>query len=357
MAAREKAVEATPIPAGLSVDDLRQICYYLHFTRELEQVLVNLYRQNKVIGGLYRSLGQEAVAIGSAYALNRRTDGTGDVISPAIRNLGSLVMMGAPAVEVMRQYMAKGDSPTRGREQNVHFTDYDRGYIGLISHLGVMIEIMAGVALTFKLRHEPRVALTWSGDGMTSTGGFHEGFNFAAVQRAPLVVIIENNGYAYSTPVSKQTAAKSFVDRAKGYGVYGDSCDGNDVFAVYEMVRKAVEHARSGQGAALLEVITYRRKGHAEHDAQHYVPAGEIDAWTARDPIDRFEARVLEAGWLGTADIESIRQRVSAEVEAARAEAETSPMPKPEEALFSPYGDRPVTAPWTRISPADPHRA
>ena len=357
MAAREKKAVREPIPAGLGADDLGELYYYLHFTRELEQVLVNLYRQNKVIGGLYRSLGQEAVAVGSAYALTRRSDGTGDVISPAIRNLGSLVMMGAPAVEVMRQYMAKGDSPTQGREQNVHFTDYQRGYIGLISHLGVMIGIMAGVALSFKLRRQPRVALTWSGDGMTSTGGFHEGFNFAAVQRAPLVVIVENNGYAYSTPVSKQTAAQRFVDRAPGYGVYGDSCDGNDVLAVYEMTCKAVAHARAGKGAALLEVVTYRRKGHAEHDAQQYVPAGEIDSWTARDPLDRFEKRVLDAGWLAPTELETIRARVSAEVEAARAEAEASPMPEPEQALFSPYSDRPVSAPWTRLSPADPHDA
>ena len=357
MAAREQAANRAPIPAGLTVDDLREIGYYLHFTRELEQVLVNLYRQNKVIGGLYRSLGQEAVAVGSAYALNRRTDGTGDIISPAIRNLGSLIMMGAPAVEVMRQYMAKGDSPTGGREQNVHFTDYRRGYIGLISHLGVMIEVMAGVALSFRLRGEPRVALTWSGDGMTSTGAFHEGLNFAAVQRAPLVVIVENNGYAYSTPVSRQTAAKRFVDRAPGYGVYGDSCDGNDVFAVYEMTKKAVDHARAGKGAALLEAITYRRKGHAEHDAQHYVPAGEIDAWTEKDPVDRFEARVLAEGWLARADLEGIRARVSAEVDAARAEAEASPLPRPEEALCSPYGDRMLSPPWTRLPQPDPHQA
>jgi TPP-dependent pyruvate/acetoin dehydrogenase alpha subunit len=210
---------AVPAASALGRDELLDLYYHLRLTREVEQVLTNLYRQNKVIGGLYRSLGQEAVAVGSAYALMRRSDGTGDVIAPAIRNLGSLLVMGARPVDVLRQYMAKGDSPTWGREQNVHFTDYDRGFIGLISHLGIMIEIMAGVALTFRLRQEGRVALTWTGDGAASTGAFHEGFNLAAVQRAPLVVIIENNRYAYSTPVSKQTAAESFVARAAGYGV------------------------------------------------------------------------------------------------------------------------------------------
>ena len=199
--------------------------------------------------------------------------------------------------------------------------------------------------------------LTLSGDGMTSTGGFHEGLNFAAVQRAPLVVIVENNGYAYSTPVSRQTAAVSFADKAPGYGVLGDRCDGNDVLAVYEMTRRAVDHARAGNGAALLEVMTYRRKGHAEHDAQHYVPAGEIESWAARDPIERFEQRVVGEGWLTAAQLEQVRARVVGDVEQARAEAEASPMPEPREALFSPYGDRPVSAPWTRHDTPDPHHA
>jgi TPP-dependent pyruvate/acetoin dehydrogenase alpha subunit len=345
------------IPLGLGRDELLEIYYHLRMTREVEQVLVNLYRQNKVIGGLYRSLGQEATAVGSAYALRRRTDGTGDCIAPAIRNLGSLMMMGAQPVEVMRQYMAKGDSPTWGREQNVHFTDYDKGYIGLISHLGVMIEIMCGVAMSFRLRGQDRVALTWIGDGASSTGAFHEGFNLAAVQRAPLVVIVENNCYAYSTPVSKQTAAESFVVKAAGYGVYGDKCDGNDVLAVLEMTRKAVEHARAGNGAALLEVLTYRRKGHAEHDSQQYVPPGEREEWEARDPVDRYVAQVTGEGWIAQEELEAVDARVTQEVDAAREAAEASPLPEPEEALAEVYGDVTTRAPWTRLENPDPHEA
>jgi pyruvate dehydrogenase E1 component alpha subunit/2-oxoisovalerate dehydrogenase E1 component alpha subunit len=343
--------------ADVGREEQSDLYYHLRLTREVEQVLTNLYRQNKVIGGLYRSLGQEAVAVGTAYALRRRDDGTGDCIAPAIRNLGSLLMMGARPVDVLRQYMAKGDSPTWGREQNVHFTDYDRGFIGLISHLGIMIEVMAGVALTFRMRGEDRVALTWTGDGAASTGAFHEGFNLAAVQRAPLVVVIENNRYAYSTPVSMQTAAQSFVARAPGYGVYGDSCDGNDVFAVLEMTRRAIAHARSGKGAALLEVHTYRRKGHAEHDAQQYVPPGELAEWEARDPVDRFVRSVLEHGALKQADLDAIDQRVAAEVDEARAAAEASPMPQAEEALAEVYGDVPARRPWTRLSSPDPRQA
>src|SRR5690606_26873845 len=197
--------------------------------------------------------------------------------------------------EVLRQYMAKADSPTRGKELNIHFADYDRGFIGQISPLGDLVPVMAGVTLTFRQRREARVGMVYVGDGATSTGAFHEGINFAAVQRCPLVVIVENNGYAYSTPVSRQTAARAFVDRAIGYGVPGERIDGNDVFAVYDTARRAVARARSGGGTSLIEVVTYRRKGHAEHDAQAYQPAEEIERWAStNDPIDRYVTRVLE---------------------------------------------------------------
>lgn len=348
--------EAAEAKAGLSNEQLHEIYAALQFTRQLEEVLTTLYRQNKVIGGLFRSLGQEASAVGSAYALRRRDDGTGDMIAPAIRNLGSLLLMGARPADVMKQYMAKADSPTGGREQNVHFTDYDRGFIGLISHLGVMIEVMAGVAMSFKLRGEDRVALAYAGDGMTSTGAFHEGFNLAAVQRLPMVVIIENNQYAYSTPTSRQTAAASFVDRAPGYGVHGETCDGNDVLAVYEMTRRAVERARAGEGASLLEVVTYRRKGHAEHDTQFYVPPEELAYWEARDPIDLFEKRLLENEWASSEELEAIRSRIATEVEAAREEAEASGMPEPDSALDGVYDNHVTARPWTRLPTPHPHQ-
>ncbi|HUF50325.1 MAG TPA: thiamine pyrophosphate-dependent dehydrogenase E1 component subunit alpha [Longimicrobiales bacterium] len=355
--AHQTRTAAPPIPLGLERDQLRDIYYYLRLTREVEQVLTSLYRQNKVPGGLYRSLGQEGIAVASAFALRRRSDGTGDVIAPAIRNLGGLFVMGARPVDVLCQYMAKADSPTAGREQNVHFTDYDHGFIGLISHLGVMVEVMAGVAISFRVKHQDRVALTWTGDGASSTGAFHEGFNLAAVQRAPLVVIIENNGYAYSTPVTRQTAAASFVARAAGYGVYGDRCDGNDVFAVFDMARRAVDHARAGKGAALVEVVTYRRLGHAEHDAQHYVPAGEVAAWAAKDPIDRYVQRVLGESWLTRSDLDRIDQRVARDVDAARAAAEASPLPPAEGALAAVYGDVVTRRPWTRAVRPQPREA
>jgi TPP-dependent pyruvate/acetoin dehydrogenase alpha subunit len=335
---------------ALSQAQKLELYYWMRLTRSLEERLVNLYRQTKVVGGLFRSLGQEADAVGSAFALERR-----DILSPLIRNLGSMLVKGATPVEVLKQYMAKGDSPTRGRELNIHFGDTDRGFIGQISPLGDMVPVMAGVTLSFRMRGEDRVGLVYVGDGATSTGAFHEGINFAAVQRCPLVVIVENNGYAYSTPTSLQTAAKQFVDKAIGYGIPGLQADGNDVLAVYDVTRQAVDHARAGGGVTLVELMTYRRKGHAEHDNQSYVPAGEIDRWAAEnDPIDRY-TRVLREQFGATADeLASIDQRVQREIDEATDIADASPAPQALDALIGVYADPPAEQPlWFRREAGD----
>jgi TPP-dependent pyruvate/acetoin dehydrogenase alpha subunit len=318
---------------------------HMRMTRTLEERLVALYRQTKVVGGLFRSLGQEADAVGSAFALERR-----DIMSPLIRNMGSMLVKGATPLEILRQYMAKGDSPTRGRELNIHFGDLDRGFVGQISHLGDMIPVMAGIALSFKMRGEDRVVLVYIGDGATSTGAFHEGVNFAAVQQVPLVVVVENNGYAYSTPTGKQTAANSFMDKAVGYGIAGVQADGNDVLAVYDVTKAAVDRARSGGGPTLVELITYRRKGHAEHDNQSYVPNGEIEWWAANnDPIDRFIAWLAEHDGVSTQELEAIDASVSAEIDAATDEADRSPMPDALDALVGIYHDPATVEPhWYR---------
>ena len=331
---------------SLSREQMLELYYYMRLTRSLEERLVNLYRQTKVVGGLFRSLGQEADAVGSAYALDRTK---GDVLSPLIRNLGSMLVQGAKPNEIIKQYMAKGDSPTRGRELNIHYGDLVRGFIGQISHLGDMVPVMAGVTLSFKLRKENRVGLVYVGDGATSTGAFHEGINFAAVQKCPLVVVVENNGYAYSTPLNKQTAARQLVDKAIGYGIAGDQADGNDVIATYEVTKRAVDRARAGGGVTLVELITYRRKGHAEHDNQSYVPPGEIDRWASEnDPIDRYMKRLLDDGFKQQ-ELEAMDARVKDEIDRATDEAEASPMPDPTDALVGIYADPPALAPlWFR---------
>jgi len=319
-----------PIPAGLSRAQLHELYYLMRLTRSLEEKLVNLYRQTKVIGGLFRSLGQEADAVGTAFALDRSK---GDILSPLIRNLGSMLVQGATPLEVLRQYMAKAESPTRGRELNIHFNDLGRGFIGQISHLGDMVPVMAGITLSFRMRREPRVGLVYVGDGAMSTGAFHEGMNFAAVQRLPLVVIAENNGYAYSTPMDKQTAVKFLVEKAAGYGVPGEQADGNDVLAVYQVTRKAVDRARAGGGVTLIELLTYRRKGHAEHDNQSYVPDGELEAWAAKDPLDRYVRQLTQEAWAEPAELTAIDERVHQELDTAVAACEHEPLPDPASAL------------------------
>ena len=335
-----------PLPTPqLSRAQLIELYYWMRLTRTLEERLVALYRQTKVVGGLFRSLGQEADAVGSCFALEKR-----DVMSPLIRNMGAMLVKGATPVEILKQYMAKGDSPTRGRELNIHFGDLERGFIGQISPLGDMVPVMAGVTLSFKMRGEDRVGLVYVGDGATSTGAFHEGINLAAVQRCPLVVIVENNGYAYSTPTARQTAATAFVDKAIGYGVSGEQADGNDVLAVYDVTKRAVDRARAGGGVTLIELMTYRRKGHAEHDNQSYVPAGEIERWEREnDPIDRYIARLTGELGVERAALDAVDDRVRVEVDRATEAAERSPPPTALDALEGIYADPPRERPhWYR---------
>src|SRR5881296_1528579 len=338
------------VPSGvvLSPDQLLEIYYYLRLTRTLEERLVALYRQTKVIGGLFRSLGQEGESVASAYALERGRNK--DILSPLIRNLGSLLVMGAPPIEILRQYMAKADGPTHGRELNVHFNDLEKGYLGQISHLGDMIPVMAGIALSFKLRGEPRVGLVYIGDGGTSTGTFHEGLNFAAVQRVPLVVIAEYNYWAYSTPPEKQFAVKDLADKAKGYGIPAVTVDGNDVLAVYGATKDAVERARRGHGVHFIEVKTYRRKGHAEHDDQHYVPTDELDWWAKEnDPVDRYMRQLVQHEWAEERELRAIDDRVKVEIDQATDACADEPLPPPESALGGVYVE-PSAAPlqWYR---------
>ncbi|MEE8360772.1 MAG: thiamine pyrophosphate-dependent dehydrogenase E1 component subunit alpha [Gemmatimonadales bacterium] len=324
MASPNSVSQPPAVPAGLSVEQLLDLYYYMRLTRTLEERLVALYRQTKVVGGLFRSLGQEADAVGSAYALDQDK---GDILSPLIRNLGSMLVRGATPVEVLRQYMAKAESPTHGRDLNIHYGTPQQGFIGQISHLGDMVPVMGGIALSFKMRGEDRVALVYVGDGAMSTGTFHEGINFAAVQRLPLVVIAENNGYAFSTPTAKQSAVKHLTDKAAAYGIPGVRADGNDVLAVYEVTRRAVDRARSGEGVTLIELETYRRKGHAEHDDQSYQSAEEMERWEADDPIDRYIRQLTTSGWSTPAALADIDRRIADELAAvvALVEPEAGP--------------------------------
>jgi pyruvate dehydrogenase E1 component alpha subunit/2-oxoisovalerate dehydrogenase E1 component alpha subunit len=296
----------------------------------VEERLVNLYRQTKVVGGVFRSLGQEATAVGTAYAL-----ALGDFITPLIRDLGAVLVKGIRPREIFAQYMAKAWGPSGGRDLNIHFGDMERGFIGPISHLGDMIPVMTGVLLAARLQGKPVVALAYIGDGGMSTGAFHEGLNFAAVQRLPLIIIAEYNHYAYSTPTSKQTAVKDLAEKAAGYGIPGHIVDGNDIVACYEVTREAAEYARGGGGAVLIEAKTYRRKGHAEHDDQRYVPPEEIEYWEKQnDPLDRYEAFLVQRGVATPEKMDLITADIQREIDEDVEWAESSPMPEASQAAY-----------------------
>lgn len=331
-----------PDALGLERTQLLDLYWFMLLNRRLEERLVNLYRQGKVVGGVYRSLGQEAESVGTAYALEKR-----DLVSPLIRNLGSILVKGAEPADILRQYMAKATGPSRGRDLNIHFGDLEKGFIGPVSMLGDMIPVMAGVALASRMKGEDRVCLVYIGDGGFSTGAAHEGWNFICARRLPVVLVAEDNGYAYSTPTAKQMGNRDMVDRAAGYGCAGEQVDGNDVLQSYAAARRAVERARRGDGPTLIEVKTYRRKGHAEHDDQRYVPREELELWEARDPVDRYHRFLVREEILTAAQAERVDARVQEKLDAAVAEAEAAPMPDPETVVEGVW----ATPRWTAQHP------
>jgi len=311
---------------SLTPDQMLDLFRYLKLTRLVEERIVNLYRQTKVVGGVFRSLGQEATAVGSAYALRPE-----DFITPIIRDLGSVFVKGIRPRQIFAQYMAKAWGPSGGKDLNVHFGELDKGFLGPISHLGDMIPVMTGILLAARMQQKNIVGLAYIGDGGASTGAFFEGVNFAAVQKLPLITIAEYNHYAYSTPTNLQTAVRNLAEKAAAFGIPGYIVDGNDVIACYEVTRQAVDYARSGRGAVLIEAKTYRRKGHAEHDDQRYVPEGEIEWWEKHnDPIDRFEKFLLDEKVATKERLDQIAADVMHEIDEDCEWAESSPMPEAE---------------------------
>lgn len=327
---------------SLTHEQMLELYRYLILTRLVEERLVNLYRQTKVVGGVFRSLGQEATAVGTAYALAPQ-----DFIAPLIRDLGAVLVKGIRPREVFAQYMAKAWGPSGGRDLNIHFGNIEKGFIGPISHLGDMIPVMTGIALAGRMQKKKLVAVAYIGDGGMSTGAFHEGLNFAAVQRLPVIIVAEHNWYAYSTPTSKQTAVKNLADKAAGYGIPGHIVDGNDIIACYEVTKRAAEFAREGGGAVLIEAKTYRRKGHAEHDDQRYIPAGELEMWEKRDPVTRYERHLISFGIATREQLDEIGADVQREIDEDVAWAESSPMPDAEQAAHGVF-DNSVVPPAFR---------
>lgn len=302
--------------------DLLQIYHFMRLTRALEDRIRTLFLQGRIVGGVYTAQGHEATTVGAAMMLH-----DGDCIVPQHRDLGMHIVRGVMPRSIMCQWLARGNSPTLGRDGQMHIGDMHRGVVPMISMLGESLPVACGVALTMKMRKRATVVLASCGDGATNTGAFHEALNFAAVQKLPIVFVIENNGYAYSTPTSKQFAIHNLSDRARAYGMPGESVDGNDIFAVMEAVRFAREHALNGNGPALVECKTFRVRGHSESDKADYVPEELRGEWLKKDPIQRFETYLTQEGLLTAAVQAQIVSQIKATIEDAVSFAEQSPAP------------------------------
>lgn len=323
-------------------------------TRSVEERLERLHRQGRVAGGLYRSLGQEAGAVGATSALERRDDGTGDVVAPPYRGCGVHLTMGATVEEILRQLTGVASSPSGGRDTGAGWSDLRRGLVGTVAPLGTMVEVMTGCALAFQLRGDRRVAMVFTGDGAASTGAWHEGVAFAAARRAPLVIVVENNQWAFSTRSTSEEDA--FRRKGPGYGIETRSVDGTDVFAVRAESTDAVGRARSGGGVQLLELRYFRRSPHAPHDALEYVDPDELARWEARDPIARLREGLSQHG-IEPSRLDSIRTGIEAAVEESAARVLLEEGPTGRTALEDVTSERPAASPWTRLRAPDPRHA
>src|SRR5436309_1456729 len=339
----QPTAEASGAVAHLQIHDRILLLRAMLMMRGLEERAMSLYRQGKVPGSFYDGFGQEAVSAGPAFAMAAE-----DRLCVLHRDLAAHLVRGVTPARILAQYLGRETGITRGRDGNVHFGDWRVGCVGMVSMLPDMMLVATGMAMAFKLRGERRCALTWFGDGSTSRGDFHEAMNWAGVQKLPVVFVLENNQYAYSTPLDKQFAVDP-VERAAAYGFVGVTVDGNDAEAVFEATFAARERALAGDGPTLIEAVTMRMHGHAAHDDMKYVPKEQVEEWRKRDPVDRQSARLTALG----ADVDALRASIKAEIDAAAEEALSSPMPDPStavdgvfsEAEAEPLGDG--QAPWT----------
>jgi len=337
----------TAHPGHLQLEDRIWLLRAMLLMRGIEERAMSLYRQGKVPGSFYDGYGQEAVSAGAAFAMAPE-----DRLCILHRDLAAHLIRGVTPVRILSQYMGRAAGITRGRDGNVHFGDRRLGCVGMVSMLPDMMLVATGMAMAFKLRGERRCALTWFGDGSTSRGDFHEAMNWAGVQKLPVVFVLENNQYAYSTPLDKQFAVDP-VERAAAYGFTGVTVDGNDAEAMFEATLAARQRAVDGDGPTLIEAVTMRMHGHAAHDDMKYVPKEQVEEWRRRDPVERQERRLRELD----VDVDALRAAVTAEIDAAATEALAGPMPSGDDVLdgvfateAEPLGDG--QAPWSGYAKA-----
>ncbi len=335
-------------PAGdassISPELKREMYRYLRLQRAVEERAEKLYKGGHIHGGNFSGRGQEAISVGTALALEPK-----DKIAPMIRNLGAVLVRGYSPKDVFSSFLAKATSPNGGKDNSTHFGEVqNRGVIACISMLGTLVPVMTGMALAAKLKKQPIVTLTYVGDGTTSTGEFHEGLNIAALYQVPFILIIENNQFAYSTPVARQTPVKDLATKAAAYGIPYAIGDGNDVFEVYRLTKKYVDEARAGGGPRVIEFKTLRMRGHAQHDPADYVPRELVAEWEKKDPIDRCEKALLAEGLMTEKHRDDIIARINTQVSEAEQFAINAPFPDPKETVRGVFADDSIVpyTPW-----------
>ena len=310
--------------AGLDRDDLLTMYRNMLITRGIEERGHILYKQGKIPGSFYTGRGNEASSVGVATAI-----GPEDVGTPLHRDMGVHVTRGVEPWKIFAQYMGRADGPTQGRDGNIHMGDARLGLHTMVSHLPAMLPVAVGMALAFKIRDEKRVAVAWCGEGASARGDAHEGMNLAGVRRLPVVFVIDNNQWAYSTPSHLEYAVDHLADRAAAYGFDGVVVDGTDVLAVYREAKRAIEKAREGGGPTLIESVTLRMEGHAVHDDAFYVPKEVFEEWARRDPIERFRTWLRDNAEMTDDEEDEITGGVKRLLNEAIQRAEESPLPDP----------------------------
>ncbi len=330
-----KTVKSAPPLKGeerdLPREKLLEMFYFLLLTRTLENKINYICQsqnpqQPLIIGKGYLSTGQEAISVGAASAMEE-----GDWYAPTHRDMGAHLTRGFTVKEIFLQYFCRADSPTWGRDGNVHFGDTKRRLLGFVSHMGSLTPVANGIAAAILYRGEKNVVISPFGDGASSQGVVHEALNYAAVQKLPVVFVLNNNRYAISTPLHEQTAVEHLALRAAGYGIPGKTIDGNNILEVYWTVKEAITRARRGGGPSLIECKTMRMSGHGTHDFTGYVNKEEIESWKRHDPIDWFQKYLSQKGYLSSAEEEKIRERIEREIEEGVEYARAQPLPRPED--------------------------
>ena len=336
MSAAEVMVPRTTQTGGELAETARQCLYYMHLMREVEdRIERKLYRQGKILGGVYVGRGQEAISVGTSVLAQGD-----DVLFPSHRDMGVLLVRGVTAGQILAQYMGRVGGLTRGKDGNMHMGDLKLNIVSIISAMAACVPVATGAAMALRYQGKNGVVFCYFGDGATSRGDWHEGLNLASVMKLPVIFICNNNQYAYSTPLSRQMACANVADRGPAYNIPAEIVDGNDVLAVHEAGQRAVAHARSGKGPYLIECKTFRMTGHAAHDAADYVPKAMWDEWGKLDPLVRLEARMLDRGWATVEEIQALHTRIRGEVDEALAWAEASPYPDPATLLDDVYENR-----------------